>query len=290
MSSSPIPAWLSRRLHTLKRTGVLTLIKEKNVDLSCLQIKDIGPYIQFIKTLDLTGTPIQSLENLPHLPRITNLIADYSGLKSCINFSSISTITSISVKKTPLSQLPHYKLAILLAAGPNIVKIDGKMISQLLLNRYKTYPPYVHDLVNKGWVVEYPCPDTTQLQELCKQYEVEIPIEDAPTEVILDEEISVAEEENTYVYFDALAQKFWYQLEEMLQRKQAMFGIIDDTASDLAQDESDFGDRVVTLFRSHGIEISQSDNNSILEAIDELCKRNESKVPVEFQSDQVEEY
>ena len=92
MSSSPIPAWLSRRLHTLKRTGVLTLIKEKNVDLSCLQIKDIGPYIQFIKTLDLTGTPIQSLENLPHLPRITNLIADYSGLKSCINFSSISTI------------------------------------------------------------------------------------------------------------------------------------------------------------------------------------------------------
>ena len=273
---SSIPPWLSRRLHTLKRTGVLTLIKEKNVDLSSLQIKDMGSYIQFIKTLDLTGTPIQSIENLPYLPRITSFIADYSDLKSCINFSSISTATSISVKKTPLSQLPHYKLAILLAVGPNIVKIDGKMISPVLLNRYKTYPPYVHDLVNKGWVVEYPCPDVQQLQSLCKQYKVEIPVYEENTDFSLEEEPPV-EEEAPAVDFDTLAQKLWNQHEDMLQKKQAMFGIINDDASEVAQDESNFGDRVVALFKSHGFEINKSDNKAILKAIDNLCKRTENK-------------
>ena len=287
---SAIPAWLSRRLHTLKRTGVLTLIKEKNVDLASLQIKDMCSYIQFIKTLDLTGTPIQSIENLPFLPRITSFIADYSELQNCINFSAISTTTSISVKKTPLSKLPHYKLSILLAVGPNIVKIDGKMISPVLLNRYKKYPEYVRDLVNKGWVVEYPCPSPSKLLSLCKQYKVEIPDEEEQTEFPPDEEETFVEEEAPVVDFDSLAQKLWNQHEDMLQKKQAMFGIIDDDESDITQDESEFGNRIAALFKSHGYEVNPSDNKSILEAIDELCKRTDIRAQASSQNDQFEEF
>ncbi|OHT06174.1 hypothetical protein TRFO_25873 [Tritrichomonas foetus] len=278
--SSPVPSWLSRRLHTLKRTGVLTLIKEKNTDLSCLQLKDVISYIQFIKTLDLTGTPIDSLADLPVLPRVTNLVADYSNISNCINFSSVSTLTSISVKKTPLSQKPHYKLSILLAAGPNIVKIDGKQITQVLVNRCKSYPPYVSELVNRGWMAEYPCPDDNQLAELCRQYDVEIPAEEDRTEIGLEEESFPSSEScDEDTDFDTLAQKLWNQHEVMLQKKQALFGIIEEELSELIQDESDFGDRVATLFRSHGINVSANDENSILEAINDLCKRNDHKVP-----------
>lgn len=273
---SSIPPWLARRLHTLKRTGILTLIKEKNVDLSSLQMKDMGPYIQFIKTIDLTGTPIRSIENLPFLPRLTSFIADYSEINSFVNFSSISTATSISVKKTPLSQIPHYRLAILLAVGPNVVKIDGKMISPVLLNRYKSYPLCFHDLINKGWAFEYPCPSAQETQKLCKQYRIDMPVEEDPIEFSHEEEAFI-EEETPSIDFDTLAQKLWNQHEDMLQKKQAMFGIINDDVSEVAQDESNFADRVSALFKSHGYEVDKSNNKSILEAIDQLCKRTEGK-------------
>ena len=300
--NSSIPPWLNRRLHTLKRTGVLTLIKEKNTDLSCFQLKDVMYYNNFIKTLDLTGTPIKSLEKLPNLPRLTNLILDYSEISNCINFAAVSTITSISLKKTPLSALPHYKLCILLSAGPNIVKIDGKMITQILINRYNSYPACAHDLVNNGWMVEYPCPGNDRLAQLCEEYDVVMSPEEDNTEIGIEEDefesdVQADNDENKNINnsdtqnmkesqaahesdFDALAQKLWNQHELMLQKKQALFGIIEEELGEIIQDESDFGDRVATLFKGHGIILDPTNENSILEAIDALCKRNEHKVPV----------
>lgn len=276
-NSTTVPAWLSRRLQTLKRTGTLNLIKEINLDLSCLQLKDLSYFIQFIKTLDLTGTQIKSLANLPRLPRITNLILDNSLIESCFNFEAVSSITSISLKNTPLSRVPHYKLSILLAVGSGIVKIDGKMITPLLLNRFKSYSTYAHDLVNNGWIVEYPCPDVDKLKEICQQYHVVIPEEEEVTELRLEEEAE-HEEEIVNFDFDEIAQKLAQQHEEMIKRKLALFGIFEDNVSDLLNDDPEFNENLVSLFRDHGIELDPDNEKSILEAIDHLCRKNANQL------------
>lgn len=276
-TSTTVPAWLSRRLQTLKRTGTLNLIKEINLDLSCLQLKDLSYFIQFIKTLDLTGTQIKSLANLPRLPRITNLILDNSLIESCFNFEAVSSITSISLKKTPLSRVPHYKLSILLAVGSGIVKIDGKMITPLLLNRFKSYSKCAHDLVNHGWIIEYPCPDVDKLKEICQQYHVVIPEEEEVTELRLEEEAE-HEEEIVHFDFDEIAQKLAQQHEEMIKRKLALFGIFEDNGSDLINDDPEFNENLVSLFRDHGIELDPDNEKLILEAIDHLCRKNANQL------------
>lgn len=262
-----LPSWLQRRVHSLRRTGKLSFINETDVDPSAL--RQLGNEIFFIKTLDFSKTKIETLDGMPRLTKVTSFIADQSNLSDFRNFISLSSATSISIKKTPISKIPHYKLNILLASGPNLVKIDGQVITSTLRARYEQYPSACCQLVNAGWIATYPCPPHDKLIEICNQYNIPPPEEVPETSFQEDEEEVVIDPSD----FDKLASKLKAKHEVLLQRKQALFGIIEEDNFDGLSDEDDFNERVVSLFNAHSMKLDPQDENQILEAIDDLCHR-----------------
>ena len=272
-ATEPLPEWLSRRLHGLKRTGSLSLLRESRVCLSGLS--QIQSYLQFIKQLDLTGTPIKSLEGLPKLPHLNSIKLDQTQLESLVNIEAVDTVSSISLKKTPLSEIPHYKLSIMIGTRLNVVKIDNQIVSEVVKKRASAYPSCARALVNKGWIVTFPKPSDDEFKDLCELYHLEIEEEednDDRTEINFLEPPAEEEDANAEDWdFDFIADKLWKQHEALMQRKQALFGVIEDQQGD-ADNEDEIGERIVSLFRLHNKDIP-TDDRSILMAVDSLCRQ-----------------
>jgi Leucine-rich repeat (LRR) protein len=269
MEADPLPDWIARRLHVITRLGSMSLLRERKTDLIAFRHPVFSRYRQILKTLDLTETPILSLEGLPELPQLTSLVLDRTSLSSLKNVATVCSIRSISLKKTPLSELPHFKLSIILGLGPNLIKIDDCVLTDLLKGRANDYPSCTHALINTGWIAEYPCPPSGQLAVLCEEYGVTKSVSVASAgcaELGVEEPVALPDS------FDGLAAALMKQHEQMILEKQALFGIMEDVA-----EENEFVDlcrvRIGNLFRDQGVAVDVNNDAAILEAIDQLCRR-----------------
>ena len=276
-AAETLPEWISRRLHTLKRTGALSFLRESRVNLALLN--QIQSYLPFIKQLDLTGTPIRSLAGLPTLPHLNSVKLDQTQLASLVNVQAIATVSSISLKKTPMSEKPHYKLSIMIGTRLKVVKIDNQIVSDLVKKRAAAYPACARALVNKGWVATFPKPSEEEFRDLCEVYHVDMDEEEDDgdrTEVMFPDQPNEEEDGDHESWdFDFIADKLWGQHEALMQRKQALFGVIEDQQGD-ADNEDEIGERVVSLFRLHNKDIP-CDDRSILMAVDKLCREQAAR-------------
>ena len=101
---SQVPSWLSRRVPSLMRTGHLNLVNERITDLSALKAPEFSKYLRLIKQIDIKGTLISSLEELPPMPNLLCLMGDSSQIATLKGFEAIPNITKISLNNTPVSQ------------------------------------------------------------------------------------------------------------------------------------------------------------------------------------------
>jgi hypothetical protein len=268
MEADRLPDWIARRLHLITRLGSMSLLRERKTDLLAFALPGFNRYRHILKSLDLTETPISSLEGLPELPHLVSLVLDRTSLSTLKNVAAVRSVRSISLKKTPFSEIAHFKLSLVLGLGPDLVRIDDCTLTAVLKARAGEYPSCAGALINAGWIAEYPRPPSGTLAALCDEYGVEKSPSVASSgcaELRADE---AAEAPDT---FDALAAQLMKEHEQLMLEKQALFGIRGDPAS-----EDEFVDvcrvRIGNLFRDRGIAVDVNNDEAILETVDQLCR------------------
>lgn len=220
-------------------------------------------------------TKIVSLQGLVSLPHLQTFIANSTQIANFENFQAISSVSSFSLKNTPVSKHPHYKLSLCLVIGSGISTIDGKVISQTLKNRVEKYPPIAGKLVNMGWMAEYPVPDEDRFRQLADEYE--LTYSEHEIHPYVDEDEQEGEEEMLELshIFDEINTDFEDKIqllrgkhEEMIEKGMAIFALIDEDKND---DDTEVAEKISSVFKSHKIEIDSSSDESILQAVADLC-------------------
>jgi hypothetical protein len=161
---NPKPQWLAQKLRLLGRTGRLDLSGEILDDLSILGSRAA------LKHLDLSFTRMQTLAGLPLQPRLESIVLDSSDLQNFKNFRAIQAVASISLKNTPVSHLPNFKLSLLLVLGSSLRVINGQQVNAQLRQKAAAYPAIAADLVNCGWVAESPSHLEANMEALCRRF------------------------------------------------------------------------------------------------------------------------
>ena len=184
------PDWLSRSEVTFKKTGKMILRGNIPIDFSLIRSRPS------LKELNISRSNVTSLEGLAYQPNIETFIAENSQLSSFRNFISISNISSINCKNTPLSKANHYRLTLAIMFD-NLRNIDGVLLSRGLINKARTYPPCVKYLISKGWEIVVPCPPSEELSILCNQHSISVVSDDNSLnfeDTYLDDNSALSEE------------------------------------------------------------------------------------------------
>lgn len=191
------PQWLTQRELAYKRTGIIN-ITGVNVD----SLEHIGSRTS-LKELIMSRTKLESIETLHKQPKLQKFIADNSMISTWKNFKAVSNASVISLKNTPLAEQKHFNIAAKIVCGENLTVLNGKTISNTVIEKAKTYPPFVADLLNAGWIFVYPCPDMEKLKEACFAFNIDFkdPDFEEPEESVLDREIAEPAEENVEEHY-----------------------------------------------------------------------------------------
>lgn len=266
MSEKSIPKWLTRKISTLIRSGQLILPYEKNFKPSVLSAKVFSKNIELIKIFDIRGSSIKSLEGLPFLPNLHTFLAESTDISSFINFRSIRKASKVSFKKSPITSFPKYKLSLLIICENNLSSIDDGIVSKALIKKSSTYPPIAAELIEKGWIVETPTPEDERFDKLCKEYDIN---NEKPDEHEIDEDdeeldAETKEEDD----FDQIIQEYHNRQEEMFNEAEALFNIFPER--DL---EAELAEEISNLFGKHGIAIDANNDEIVIQAVEDLCKR-----------------
>jgi hypothetical protein len=169
---------------------VAASLKHSNkVDLEGALIDDLSRLGQptTMRTLVLSYVQIASISGLKPLPHLDTFIADRSRISSFVNFVAIEGIRSLSLRDTPLSQVPQFTLSAAIVC-PRLTSLNGKRISELIRRRANAYPTPGRKLVNLGWFAEFPYPSEDRLSEIAAEFgspkegEAQAPAEDVKEE------------------------------------------------------------------------------------------------------------
>ncbi|KAK8886905.1 hypothetical protein M9Y10_037938 [Tritrichomonas musculus] len=266
MSEKSIPKWLTRKISTLIRSGQLILPYEKDFKPSALAIRAFNKNLDLIKIFDIRGSSISTIEGLPFLPNLHTFLAESTNISSFANFSAIKKASKVSFKKSPITDFPKYKLALLIICENKLNSIDDVIVSKALIKKSSTYPPIASELIERGWVVETPTPEDDRFEELCKEYDIN---NEKDNKIEIEEEneelnASTNEEDD----FDLIIQEYHNRQEEMFNEAEALFNIIPERDS-----EAELAEEISNLFGMHGIAIDANNDEIVIEAVEELCKR-----------------
>ncbi|OHT07722.1 hypothetical protein TRFO_23997 [Tritrichomonas foetus] len=160
------PHWLIKCETTFLSTGKLNLSSVPLPDISAIKTRTS------LRELNISRTKLESLQGLAYQPNLQIFRATKSKLNSFKNFYSISHASMVFLQNTPLAKIPNYIIGVILLAEDDRVIIDGKLVSPKWYKKAATYPPFVRDLLNSGWMIEYPCPSANQLRDLCREFNV----------------------------------------------------------------------------------------------------------------------
>lgn len=268
-----IPPWLEKQIYFLKAQGRLNFSGEKNLNLAIFQDPEIEKQLNMLKILDISNTNVSSLVGFPSFKYIKHFNADNTQISDLKNFRSLRSLTSISMKNTPISRNKNYKLSLYIII-PNLKQIDGQIIPESIKTKVKQYPPIVEDLVNAGWIAEYPCPHIDRLIELCSEFQIQPkptytdPIDyDAISECDFNEEDC---KKRKVIYtgdFESTLKKLKMRHEETIRRGQALFGIAEENV------ETSVPSEIAKLLKDHGIEADEVSDEAILVTIKELASQ-----------------
>jgi hypothetical protein len=129
----------------LARTGVLSLVDRPPSKLSFLATQ------RHLKTLDLTGTPFESLDDLQPQPILSNLLVDKcANLSSFLGLDRHPRLAQLSALETPLAARPRFRVAALIVVGPHLSTLNRTPITRQEREEAKAYPAIVKHLLLAG--------------------------------------------------------------------------------------------------------------------------------------------
>ena len=261
--SEQIPAWLNGRLYMLRQQGRLLLANESRLDFAALSSPAAYRQLSIMKVLDVSRNEIESIEGLRRFPKLTHFIANSTKIADLRGFKALEGVTTISLENTPVSELENFKLGLAIVVGASLRSINGKMIPTTIARRAQSYPDVCRDLIDRGWMPEYPCPDQEAIVSLCEKFGIERSgSHSTETEVRSDEgEFESDDEGGT---FPEVLARLRRAHELMIEKGEALFGII--TASDEDQTKA-----VSDVLNAHGFDVDEKDDAQILEAVKRLC-------------------
>jgi hypothetical protein len=261
-TSSKEPEWLRRRELYFLRTGKLNLSGLSIPDLSAVKSRVT------LKEINISRTQLTSLAGLPVQPNIACLNAEKSRLSSFVDFSSISSASIFHLKGTPLAEDPLHLLGIAIMSDAEKPIVDGCLVPVIWKKRAAKYPPFVRDLLNCGWKLEFPCPGGDQLREACRHYNVTY-IEDDDIKVDTDTESGETLEGMNYdgMEFMEMITALTQKHEEIIEKAGQHFDGEDES-------EAKFQEKIIELLKNkRGVlfDYGKDLNQQILSVIRSLC-------------------
>jgi len=247
--------YIVNRLRSLKRTGELSLKEEKRVNLHDFRLKSISSFVGIIKHLDLSYTSIVDLEGLPKMVNLTKLIIDNTNFSSFRNFLSVPSLRIVSFTNTPLFSIKNCKFSLYLLYKDQICSVNGKRIPQKFITSPIPEFAAFSDLINNGWIAEFPCPSFESLKTKCLDYMI-----DPPEEKRFGEHKKVQNE--TPSDFSKLIGDLINEHEDMIIKAQAMFGIYNS--------KDDFKNKLIRTLMNNGVIVENDDDNSLVSLIKSL--------------------
>jgi hypothetical protein len=131
------------------------------------------------------------------------------------------------------------------------------MISASLRKRAEDWPECAKEMVNKGWVAEWPKPDATRWHELRQEYSIEL-IEEDSLDALMDADVED---------FEMLTTGFRSQQEAMFANAEGTFRPM------IPSFEDELLTRLCTIFDiEHGIAVSE-DPEELLRKLEEYCQK-----------------
>jgi hypothetical protein len=226
--------------------------------------------LSIAKTLDISRTKVMSMVGCCALPRLTVFIADRTKIAHFANFRVLRSVITFSLRGTPVSKTPTYRLSLLLAVGTkSIISIDGSQISRNLISQLRNYPPECRGLANRGWLAAEQPPSPEELRSLCAEYVINEPV------------LRSDPEELVSFVRDADGGGFGRLREEhkgVLRRGQAQFGLVGDAAD--GNSERLIADIAEVLSR-HGIDGEIETADAVFNTVERLCREtHRSKTPM----------
>lgn len=270
------PIWLTVHSHPITQTGKLNLKNNIQINLYDFALESFASYIPLIKILDISGNfSIESLEGLPYLPHLHIFNADNTRLSTFKNFKSIRHATKVSFRKTPISKLLNYRLCVLIIIGKKLVSIDGQTISNNLYQKYLQYPEIAKDLVNNGWVAEYPCPTQEELNLLYSELNANDNFDE------FSESSSFSQSNNSFNFIDSfqkIVDEYHLRQKQMFEEAEPLFRLPENEIKrNIARKVAI---SIKQLFFEHGRLLNENDMQGILKAVDDLCQKASLKIKI----------
>jgi hypothetical protein len=229
-ASSTVPRisnWTRERLYVLKQTGHLSFGGDKFFDPASLAVPQISSLLHLVRIFDISHTRAVSLSGCPPFPHLTVFTGDYSGISNFTNFNVLKCASTISLKGTPVSKLPTYRLSLLMALGRGnqLVSIDGSQISSGLKAHLHGFSEKCNVLVNLGWIATAKPPTFQELERLCQEYDVAPPSIDSDSS---DDSSKTSTDEETPDNFNDLLTQLKSQHQEVWRKGKVQFGLVDN--------------------------------------------------------------
>jgi hypothetical protein len=275
-----ISTWSQKALQGLKHSTRVDLEGEHIDDLSRLGSPKL------MRQLVLNYVQIPSIAGLKRQPQLETFIADSSQISSLTNFISIENVRKLSLRSTPVSRQPTVPLSVLLVC-PNLVNLNGKLISSTLKQRAANYPPDGRKLVNAGWFAVFPYPSDAQLYQLSLQFGLA-----SATTSVQEEEDQIDDEVDN---FEENLSNLWKQHDRLIRTAKRQLGFEVPELSDeeivVVEEEEEVSDkpssqsesskgasedllkRLAGVLKSHDVELDEAAlSESVLDAVDKLCE------------------
>jgi hypothetical protein len=119
-----------------------------------------------LKVLDLSDTPLTSLEGLPPQPNLQVLIADSTGISSFRGLSRHHHLREVSFDSSPISWDQDFRLKCLILVGQRLAKINGQAVTISERKIAKDYPLIAKQLIEADWELEHPVPSKERFRAL----------------------------------------------------------------------------------------------------------------------------
>jgi hypothetical protein len=116
-----------------------------------------------IKLLNVDGNNIPDFIGFGPPPDFESLIISNNPLTSLKGMPSMPSIASITMRNTPFSRIPFYRIALVILFGRTLRVVDGQRISQQEREIAESYPRATTGLLRAGWVFKYPPPPEAEI-------------------------------------------------------------------------------------------------------------------------------
>lgn len=124
-----------------------------------------------LKTLIFTpDTKITSLENAPKFPNLEELVLRDTNINTYKGLSKYKSLKRIDLVGTPLSKRPGFRIALLIAIGSSLTKINGGDVTIEERKEASNYPAICKELVDNNWDPTEKIPDKQTLISLLRAY------------------------------------------------------------------------------------------------------------------------